>query len=253
MKGKSACGNCGSKAGCGCSTPNPYEQSVQVVWHDPTDYNVTKHGPSFLPKLASAQKAEVKAFLQRKAAYYDTFPTDAFQRQENLSPLGAVVTFLRAMAHVHQSHHWQTHGTAYYADHLLFERLYNESLEFVDQVAERAVGIDGMAAVDPFLQATGISLVVAHACGHHQGDRNPSSLEVSTPDLMVERSLRGEVTLLKLVTMVIQALERAGKLTPGTSNLLEGVADKHEVFVYLLQQRLGGGHPVAGTYSYDRG
>lgn len=243
MAAKSACGNCGSKEGCGCGTPNPYAQSVEVVWHDPTSYDVQKHGPSYL-KLASSQKAKVRAFVERQAAFYDTGPLGP-----QVTPLGMALQFMRALAHIHQSHHWQTHGTAFYADHLLFERLYNESLEFIDQVAERAVGLDGAMVVDPFLQASGILTIVSFVCGHGQGDPSPTSLEAATPELMVQRSLRGEGIFLKLVAKVLADMQASGNLSPGTSNLLEGAADKHEAFVYLLQQRLGGGQSV---YSYDR-
>lgn len=242
---KEACGNCGSRTGCGCSTPNPYADGVQVVWHDPTTYDVAKHGPAFLPKLGSVQKAEVRA-LVKQAAYYDTGPTQ--QQGTTPTPLSGLLTILKGLALVHQTHHWQTSGTAFYADHLLFERLYNESLDLIDQVAERAVGVDGPDVVDPFLLATGVLMVVSHVCGYVQGDPQPTSLEVVTPDMMVHRSLRGEVTLLKAVGKTLEDLRTRGTLTPGTSNLLEGVADKHEAFVYLLKQR-DAGH---SHYSYER-
>ncbi len=231
------------KTGCGCSTPSPYD-SVEVVWHDPTKYDAIKHGPSYLPgraKLASAQKAEVRAFV-KQAADYDTGPF------RSVNPLSMVLVFMRGLAHVHQAHHWQTQGPSFYADHLLFERLYDVSLEFIDQVAERAVGTYGPGSVDPFLQAGGVLKVVSHICGHAQGDPSPTSLEAATPELMVERSLRGEVTFLKALDASIVAMERSGKMTSGTSNLLEGVADKHETFVYLLRQRSA----ERGAYAYER-
>lgn len=231
------------KTGCGCSTPSPYD-STEVVWHDPTKYDAIKHGPSYLPgrtKLASAQKAEVRAFVKQAA-------DPGLKDLPEVSPLSMVLTFMRALAHVHQSHHWQTRGQTFYADHLLFERLYSESLEFIDQVAERAVGIYGPEAVDPFLQATGVQIVVAYVCGHTKGDAMQTSLEANTPELMVERSLRGEVKFLKVLEASIKALGEFGKLSPGTSNLLEGVSDKHEAFVYLLRQRSGG----RVAYTYER-
>jgi hypothetical protein len=41
-------------------------------------------------------------------------------------------------------------------------------------------------------------------------------------------------------------LEQKGQLSNGTDNLLQGVADKHEEFVYLLKQR------CLTKVSYDR-
>jgi hypothetical protein len=198
------------------------------------------------------QRAKVRAFV-KEAAFYDTRPVPA----TSLTPLSAVVQFARALAHIHQSHHWQTHGAPFYADHLLFERLYNESLEFIDQVAERSVGLNGPATVDPFLQAYGVLYIVAATCGHAADDAAPSSLESVAPNLLIERSLRGEVQFLKLIDMAVQELEKNGELSHGISNLLEGIADKHESFVYLLKQRSA---PVSTevsvsntpAYSYSR-
>lgn len=239
MTAKKACGGCGSTGGCGCGTPNPYERTTQAVWHDPTTYQVGSHGPSFLPKLAHTERRQVQAFVRRQAAYMHP----GFEG----APLSMIVQYLRALSFVHQTHHWQTFGPQFYADHQLFDRLYKESLEFIDQLAERAVATEGLMSLDSFLQAGGVVTVIAFIGGHVEGDSQASSLEAVTPDLMVQRSLRGEAGLLKLLATLIPAMQAKGTLTPGTSNLLEGVADKHESFVYLLQQRSS-----AQTYSYER-
>lgn len=240
MTGKSACGNCGSKTGCGCGTQNPYEQSSQVVWHDPTKYDVVKHGPSFLPKLASAQKAEVRAFVKRQAAYYDAGP-----RVVPAPPsygLPWLLAYLRALAHIHQTHHWQTSGPTFYADHQLFERLYKESLEFIDQVAERLVGLGKPGAVNAHQQIDWMHQVVKVICGNDAGGDSPNK--------MVQHSLMGEVIFLGYLAKILEDLEETGQVSPGTRNLLEGLADKHESFVYLLKQRHEGGAQT--VYSYDR-
>lgn len=252
MTGKKACGSCGSSAGCGCGQTNPYEQSTQAVWHDPTQYSVVKHGPSFLPKLASkltsAQKAEVQAFVKKQAAFYDTGPAQFVvpallgQQQVPASEKGLpwILAYLRSLAHVHQTHHWQTRGTSFYADHLLFERLYNESLEFIDQVAERLVGLTKPSAVNAHQQIDWMHQIVKVICGNDAGG--------DSPDQMVQHSLMGEVIFLGYLANILEDLEETGQVSPGTRNLLEGVADKHEAFVYLLKQR----HETKAVYSYDR-
>jgi hypothetical protein len=45
---------------------------------------------------------------------------------------------------------------------------------------------------------------------------------------------------------VYKLLESKGQLSSGTDNLLQGIADKHEEFVYLLKQR------CSSKVSYDR-
>jgi DNA-binding ferritin-like protein len=196
--------------------------SDEVIWHTPTEYNPYRDGPPYLPMRPFDRTAADAA-----PAIHPGPP----------SPLHLVLAGLQALAALHQTHHWSTRGTAYYADHLMFERLYNDSLEFIDQVAERAVGIGDPAAIFAL----------------HQIKHQYQLLEVfgiaTTPDEMVEVSLKAETSFLEMLDQTIANMEVEGSMTHGISNLLEGVADGHEVFVYLLRQRAQTG---GGSYSYDR-
>jgi hypothetical protein len=64
---------------------------------------------------------------------------------------------------------------------------------------------------------------------------------------MVVVSLNVERCVLDCIKTARSSLEGKSQLTDGTDNLIQGVADKHEEFVYLLQQRQGG-----RTASYGR-
>jgi DNA-binding ferritin-like protein len=217
---RKACGNCGKSDGCGCQTKSPYEQSVQAVWHDPTQYDALKHGPSFFPgmKLSAKQKAEVREVVL-KYAQPDGPPTVGWSEARKL--LG----MLRAASFIHQTNHWQTNGQAFYGDHLLFERLYSESQKGIDELAERIVGSVGAEAVDAKGQAMLVQACVDRCFG--QMTVNPAEL-----------SLIAESGVLTAIVMTQKALEGTGTLSPGTSNLLEGIYDTHEVFTYLLKQRI---------------
>lgn len=198
-----------------------------MVWHDPTDYDAFKHGPSFFPgmKLSSTQKRTVQAFVKTQVA---SVPWG--EAHVSLVLLGA----LRGAAAIHQTHHWMTKGTSSYGDHLLFERLYSESQEGIDQIAERIVG--GLAGrISPIHQADVMKLCVKFS----------GSEQAATANAMVQASLQVEALVLALLGRVKVALEAEGRLSAGTSNLLDGTADTHETFVYLLQQR-------SETYEYDR-
>lgn len=243
MRTKHAC-----EGGCQkCQpTPNPYDEGVRVVWHTPTAYDITKHGPPYL-KLGSAQKAEVRKvladqaaqvsdYIDVQAAYYDAFPVD----QEPLRPLSWVLACMRALAFLHQTHHWQAKGTNAYGDHLLFMRLYEDSAPLIDQVAEKAVGMGSAKLVDPARQINNVHKILtmaAQSFGAGEG----------TSEQLVQRSLIGESLFLDFLARMTEKLDAAGQLSHGMSNLLEGVADKHEEFVYLLSQRT-----KTATYSYDR-
>lgn len=148
--------------------------------------------------------------------------------QMDLRPLSTLLANLRAASHIHQTHHWQTSGPEYYADHLLFERLYDESQDFIDQVAERAVGGESAERVDALEQCSAMHDAVRKAYEVASGD---------SPNDMVSRSLATEEMVLESIKIAIDTLTSTDSLSPGTSNLLEGISDLHETFVYLLKRR----------------
>lgn len=218
---KKACeGQCGCGGNC--------QHHDETVWKAPTDYDVVKDGPPYLPqKLSSEQKAEIAPLL-KKAAYYDTDTALSNSVEgRGRSPLTVLLGYLQAMSHLHQIHHWNTMGDTSYGDHLLFQRLYEESQDFIDQVAERSVGSKAVAAIEAAVQAQIIHSVLLGLTKDDEG----------TARNYAEVSLRGELYCLQLIKSVIQIMESDNTLSPGISNLLEGLADLHETFVYLLQQR----------------
>jgi DNA-binding ferritin-like protein len=154
--------------------------------------------------------------------------------------LGALVSILRAASIVHQSHHWQTRGGNFYGDHLLFERIYNDSLGFIDQVAERAVGSGSRDLVCPHTQAEVIHALVHYWC---RTPGEPTSYDMVVVSFGIEHCV---VDCLKAARA---SLEAKNQLSDGTDNLIQGVADKHEEFLYLLQQRQGG---RVASYTYRR-
>jgi DNA-binding ferritin-like protein len=137
---------------------------------------------------------------------------------------------LRGAAWLHQTHHWQTAGTSFYADHLLFDRLYNDSLPFVDRLAERLVGTYGPQFVAASEQAQILSNTLKEP---------PSSSGIAggTAEGMVAASLAMELKLLSYLDSVYADMQAQNALSQGTDNLLQEIADKHEEFTYLLKQR----------------
>lgn len=189
--------------------------------------------PPYLPeedtmKIASAQSHDVFNALMSRLSRLP------------MGELGAIVAVLRAASIVHQTHHWQTSGGHFYSDHLIFERLYNDSIGFIDQVAERAVGSGHHVLVDAKLQADLVNGLTHVWCG---------APGMPTASGLVGISLEVEKCVVACLKAARESLESKNQLSDGTDNLLQGVADKHEEFLYLLQQRAGG----RTMYSYDRG
>lgn len=226
---------------CGCKGKpgkDPYADSLDAVWRDPMEYDVQKHGPPYMPVTAS-QRAEARQFAERQAAYYDTQ-----QPQPLVDPhkaLSQLLAFLRTLAMVHQTAHWQTRGGHYYSDHVLFQRLYDDSQEFIDGLAEKIVGLTNEPAYVSLMEQVGLIDQLARMAYQQTHSPGPGSEE------LVAISLSGEVSLLSAIDRVKAVMESAGALTEGLDDTLQGIASKHEEFVYLLQQRAA----VAG-YSYDR-
>lgn len=210
------------------------EESIQVVWHDPTSYQALRHGPPYLPvpgdvKLSSDQRSQVRRMAKKASAL---IAPEIPQFQD--SPFPSILAALQAAALTHQVHHWMAKGPTFFADHGLFERLYNTLPELIDQVAEKAVGV-GVVLTDGD-QAHNIATYVGmFSRGGHD---------------MVARSLKATYVCLEVVRQTLEALEAKDLLSHGVSNLLEGVADKLETSAYLLQQRSAA--PQRDPYDYDR-
>lgn len=197
------------------------DSDIHAIWEEPLAYDF-RNGPPYLPE--NVRTANDGMVLSKLMGAFDGEP---------MAELGALVALLRAAAMVHQSHHWQTRGANFYGDHLLFMRIYDESVPFVDQVAERSVGAGSRDLVCPITQASLINDLIQTWCWTAK-DNEPAASDMVLVSLGVERCV------LNCLKEARQSLESSGQLSDGTDNLLQGVADKHEEFVYLLQQRQGG-------------
>lgn len=146
-------------------------------------------------------------------------------RYRDLGVLGILVSWLKATAKVHQHHHWTSKGTTFYSNHLLFERLYNETFAQIDSLAERYVGMEGETALHPLTQ-----LAI----------QNDILLDLyQDPDAQLqpfELSLDIEQQTLQAIADCRANLEQRDLLSNGVDNLLQGIADGHESLVYLLKQ-----------------
>lgn len=193
-------------------------------------------------KLAAQQKAQVQGWVKQAQMKSEVEPyLRSMAESYHGGPLGwmsALLTCLRSASLIHQTHHWQTRGLAFYGDHQLFMRLYEDSQAFIDSVAEKTVGLGNPSLVDPVIQAKHLAYCVSKCYEDAKAEEGPNG--------MVQISLQKEYYILEAVKVVLHELGEAGILSDGTENLLQGIADKHEEFVYLLKQRLD------ASYSYAR-
>jgi len=147
----------------------------------------------------------------------------------NYAHLSVLLAHLKFLYSVHQNHHWITKGDPFYGDHLLFQRLYESTLEDIDSVAEKAIGLGSTANVDLVLQTAQLQKLV-------QGYGMTSTLP--QPTELAKRSYLAEMNFLKVAAYLAECLKECGLMTRGLDNLLAGIEDKHESNIYLLKQRI---------------
>jgi DNA-binding ferritin-like protein len=125
-----------------------------------------------------------------------------------------------------QTFHWQVNGTTFFGDHLLFDRLYGEAASDIDPLAEKAVGIGGKISVDMSKRCEQVACLLDEY--------------TSLGGAMFSVSLDVEHGYMNALEHVLNALQSTSMLTLGVENMLQGILDKHEGLVYLLNQRLSG-------------
>jgi DNA-binding ferritin-like protein len=136
--------------------------------------------------------------------------------------LRSLLSFLRGIAHLYQHMHWHSAGTNYYGDHILYERLYGSAYAEIDALAEKAIGIsDDSSVLNPIEDCKHTLKVVEKFAS---GEFNPESFS--------EIGITAEKEFIAVIADMM-----SGELSDGVQNMLQGIADKHEEHLYLLQQR----------------
>lgn len=134
------------------------------------------------------------------------------------------VASLKAIALIHQHNHWTTKGEMFYGEHLLFERLYDSTLENLDTAAEKFIGIFGDETLNYELQAELLNKVLLKY----------SNLEGSP----IEMSLAIEKDFLKFSKDAYDFFKKNNVLSLGLDDMIMEIASIREESVYLLKQTL---------------
>lgn len=128
-----------------------------------------------------------------------------------------------------QHAHWVAKGDSSYEDHLLFERLYNELLEEIDDYVERAIGLSDESVANPLE----ISKLVA--------EKMPSVVKFN-PDgdskSLINCVLGSEKYVLNGLEDLYSTLKESDNLTLGLDDLIMSMHSLHEKHTYLLNQKL---------------
>ena len=135
----------------------------------------------------------------------------------------------RMMLLMYQHIHWVTRGTAFFADHLLYERIYNKIAEEIDTVAEKSIGLSGEESACP-IETTRLSLNLMESLF-------PDFNIMCDPHNMVESLILMETEFVNQSNAVYKKLEEEEEMTLGLDDMLSSLHSSHEENLYLLKQR----------------
>jgi starvation-inducible DNA-binding protein len=139
------------------------------------------------------------------------------------------LALMKALQNYYQHAHWISKGEPYYADHLLFERLYGSLGGQIDSLAEKMVGVGG----DHFVCVKTVMSITNKILSHvPEMDRNTLGYE------MVQTSLKLEKMFLSYTKKLYTKMKEDESLTLGFDDMLMSLYNEHEGNVYLLGQRI---------------
>jgi DNA-binding ferritin-like protein len=139
--------------------------------------------------------------------------------------LADLFAMLRAQYWVYQTAHWQTKGEPFYGDHLLFQRLYENTAKETDDFAEKIVGTVG----EGFVEGT--------ASMQKAFNWVQKWSQIAEP---VKRGLQAEQDFQNSIKQTYDAIKAMNVMTLGLDDFLMGLASAHDTHTYLLQQRAPG-------------
>lgn len=140
--------------------------------------------------------------------------------------LSEILAVLRAQSMLYQTAHWQSRGSNFYGDHLLFERLYNSVQGEIDAIAEKIVGYFGPSGVDVFYQIERVEDWV---------EKQEGPTDVLTTLLCLEEDFQ-------LLLKNTYDLFKSNQMPLGLDDWLMATASAHDTNMYLLQQSGGEGY-----------
>ena len=130
---------------------------------------------------------------------------------------------------VYKNFHWLTHGTAYYADHQLFDRLYDSVTEEIDYLVEKMISLFGRECSNPVVTAE----IVANNLKSIIGGFTPNC----DPDQLVAIALYFEILFLEINNEFYKSMESSGNMSMGLDDLIMANHNTHENNLYLLKSR----------------
>lgn len=153
---------------------------------------------------------------------------------QTYAELGAIVGMLEGLAVLFQTFHWRVNGDTFYGDHLMFQRIYEGIDGQIDGIAEKALGLGATSLISPSKITETMDIFLDHCNQMH-------SLVTDDENMNFAYAKKGKAALelfIHTVEKMMVDLKDKNQLTKGLDNMLAGVLDAQEGYVYLLKQRV---------------
>jgi DNA-binding ferritin-like protein len=147
------------------------------------------------------------------------------EQDTGLQKLKWLLALLRAQYWSYQNSHWKVKGDSFYGDHLMFQRLYESVQVQTDTLAEKMVGIFGIASIDSE------DLLGMFLYWNERWD---------SVDCLHKRGLLSETDIQNVIKDTYDHLTEDGQMSLGMDDFLMAMASEHETNTYLLRQILRG-------------
>lgn len=141
----------------------------------------------------------------------------------------AYIAFLRAAYHWFHAAHHVTSGTGFHGDHELYAEIYEDYISQLDGAIEKSIGSCGVEIAAAPLPALHLAMKLLQ---QYPSPETLTSLAIASTALQVERDYQG------VIEELFKTLESMGALPMGLNDFLQASANKHDVFVYKLTQRV---------------
>jgi len=140
------------------------------------------------------------------------------------------IAMLRGMQLWYHGAHHVTRGVGFPGDHVtLYGEFYNEITEEFDGAVEKAIGLTNDESVaDPLT----VTKMAAQMMCNYPSPSKCTSLSIASSALEMENNYQ------QALDSMFEELEHAGALTLGLDDFLMANANKHEGYIYKLQQRV---------------
>lgn len=143
--------------------------------------------------------------------------------------LCAYISLVKAMqAWFHAAHH-VTKGSCFAGDHeLIYGDIYATINQDLDGIIEKSIGLtqDEMIACPIKIMSGALEIIESWSHPNNQ-----------SAEAIAKQALEIELEFVDLTEAMFEVLEGSGDLSLGLNNFLSGLADKHESFIYKLNQR----------------